>query len=219
MLSLALCGGMLSTVREMPRAAVNAAEQARGIESRVNPVEMWNQNHLADMQEEQAAQDANAIVETGTWDLLVIQAQGILRIAWRVVGVAIAVSALVAALGLGAMAAVGVFAVVVALCCYAWERYKRARVFEPWQQLPNHGILYPRLGMVGNTLTGEGWKMTTERPASVDGGKLLIAARKPSLNEVLIAWLTKRPIVIPRYRFAALGGQRHPETQREVIEG
>lgn len=214
-MGLALCAGITATVPRMPAAIVDADAKRAAIEPGIEATRMYNRVVVPAVQAQEAEEAKRTVSEREGWQRIVDAAEAVARIAGQVVLVGVALSALVMSLSLGVLAVVSTLVAMAALALWAWERYKRAQAFEPWQKLPDHTIIYPRLGTGRNTLTGEQWKLTTEQPASIVGGKLLIAARPPTFGESVVAALLRRRVDIPRYRVTG-----HNEPGRlDVLEG
>lgn len=220
---LALCAGAMGlgntaseTVQQfapIPRATADIALQRRQQEAQVTAtyiavlknevVSDTMTTHRLQREQEQADHDrAQAMAETWTTVKQVM-----------VVGVGASVTFISAWFAL---------AVIIALACYAWERYKRAQAFTPYQTLPDRALFWPEWNMLTDPRTGRQVGLRTEYPAQLDHGQLLIerqiAAHKPGMIETMGDTITRAMGAIGRYRVRVRNGERHPETTREIIE-
>lgn len=176
-------GSVSETVQTMPDELAGAAATRTAIAPAIVPTVRYNEVVLPTQQ----AEEANQITATvkrryenaRQWDDFKATCKKI------AVGTLTISTAIAVASGAGAL--------VGAILCYIIERVKRAKDYEPVQKLPMGAILYPRKQIAANTLTGASWKITTEYPASIDHGTLLIEARTG-----------------PRFRVAGRNGERHP---------
>ncbi len=128
----------------------------------------------------------------------------------------------VGSLCLSAMAGWATLGVIVALAYYAYERYRMAREFVPYQVLPYQPVLLPGWKMLIDPSTGRQTNVSTEYPVEMGHGQLLIerriASHKPGMVETMGDTITRAMGAIGRYRVRIRNGERHPETGREIIE-
>lgn len=232
-LGLSVCGAIANTtntvsktVREMPGEIVEARATGTAIALVNEPTAMYIATVVPVVQVEEAKQATATTKNRGEWQRVIDTAKSVLSIAWRVVGLALALSAIVAIAGIGAMAAVGALTVVIALACWAWERYKRAQEFVPYQVLPDRALLLPGWQVHVDSRTGRQTNIRTEYPAIVDHGHLLIerqiASHKPGMVENIGNTINQAMGAIGRYwervHVQVRNGERHPQTEREVAK-
>lgn len=77
-------------------------------------------------------------------------------------------------IGVGGLALCGA---AMFVACAAVERAKRAAEYEPYQVLPNKPLYFPRRARATHALTTATWSLTTDHPADVQHGTLLIEGR------------------------------------------
>lgn len=155
-------------VVEIPDELAGAAATRTAIAPAIVPTMRYNEYVLPTQQAEEANQISATVQRqyenARSWSDFMTKCK---RVA---LGALTIFSAIATASGAGTL--------IGAVVCYIVERAKKAKAYEPVQELNPYGAyLFPRQKTATQMLTSGTWSITTERPADVQGGALLVEAK------------------------------------------